>query len=374
MIDITHFGAVGDGISDNSAAIQKALDQGGNIRIPTGVYRVSRTLYVGSRTAIHAAPGAVLLMDEHTPKCEGDFLLAAREGSQRIGIFGGVWDGNFALPHNTKPSSIFAPKGWSGVALNFVGVQDLTLEDMEIANSVTYNLRLSRVEDFRIRHIAFSARERAFNQDGVHLGGGCRRGHIEDIRAVSKGQTNDDLLALNADDSVERIENRGLSRDAIEDIYVDGLFAEDCHTVIRVLSVDAPIRRIHIQNVTAGCRCYALNLDAARYCATPLFTDGERPDGVGVVEDVAIENFTYWATGGSLESPMMIVESLCDRLALTGIRRDTDRDLSPERAALSVGKVTRTAVTVDGVRTDLPTFDCRLDRPNSFSELRMQRL
>ena len=264
MKDFVKWGICADGSRDCSAAMQTLFDQGGDIHIPAGRYRIGRTLLLGSRTAIHADPGAVFLLDEQTPKREGDHLLSCRDGSHRIGIFGGVWDGNFALPYNTKPASIFEPDGWSGAALNFVGVTDLTLEDMEIANSVTYNLRLSRVEDFRIRHIAFSARERAFNQDGVHLGGGCRHGHIEDIRAVSKGQTNDDLLAINADDSVERIENRGLVRDAIEDIYVDGLFAEDCHTAIRVLSVDAPIRRVHIRNVTAGCRCKALNLDAAR--------------------------------------------------------------------------------------------------------------
>ncbi|MGI6496038.1 MAG: hypothetical protein ACOX5G_08125 [Kiritimatiellia bacterium] len=86
---------------------------------------------------------------------------------------------------------------------------------------------------------------------------------MHDVRAISKGQTNDDLVALNADDSLERVENRDLSCGPIENIVFSDLYAEDCHTGIRLLSVRSTIRNIRFRNVNVGVRCFAVNADAA---------------------------------------------------------------------------------------------------------------
>jgi len=108
---------------------------------------------------------------------------------------------------------------------------------------------------------------------------------------LSLGQTNDDLIALNADDSVERVENLDLVRDDIEDITFENIYAESCYTVIRLLSVTAKIRNISFKNIYAGYRNYAVNGDAARYCKMPIFKDEDYPNGVGCVENLHIENF-----------------------------------------------------------------------------------
>jgi len=48
MVSVKDFGAVGDGVTDDTAAIQAAIDAGGNIFIPSGVYKVSQlTLKTG---------------------------------------------------------------------------------------------------------------------------------------------------------------------------------------------------------------------------------------------------------------------------------------------------------------------------------------
>ncbi|NQT12882.1 MAG: right-handed parallel beta-helix repeat-containing protein, partial [Planctomycetes bacterium] len=47
LATVRDFGAVGDGVTDDTAAIQKAVDQGaGDISFPRGVYRISQTILI----------------------------------------------------------------------------------------------------------------------------------------------------------------------------------------------------------------------------------------------------------------------------------------------------------------------------------------
>ena len=60
MNNILDFGAVGDGVTDNTAAIQRAIDAGGVVYVPSGVF-VTGTIYLRSNGGLELAPGAVLL-------------------------------------------------------------------------------------------------------------------------------------------------------------------------------------------------------------------------------------------------------------------------------------------------------------------------
>lgn len=326
------WGAVGDGVHDDYAAIQAALDSGiGEVVIPQGIYCISRTLRVHSDTKITADRAAKLVMKSAERRRRNEFLLSNAdtvEGNKNITITGGIWDGNNTAPENKKPD-LFDRDGYSGAVLNFCGVDGLTLSDMVVANSVTFNIRMSRLHHFHIENIDFISDKFGVNQDGLHFGGDVKHGFIKNIRALSYGQTNDDLLAFNADDSVERVENLDLSRAAIEDVTVDTIYAENCHTLIRMLSVTAPIRNIRIKNVYGGFRCNAINADAARYCRTPLFCEEEHPAGVGEISNVQIENFSCIPVysladdfGGTKAVPRtaILLESLADEFHISGFR------------------------------------------------------
>lgn len=104
--NIKNWGAVGDGITDDTAALQAALDSGaGTLYIPTGLYRVTTTLRIRSNTQLHAeATARIFLSGER--KHRGDFLLTNANheaGDSNIEICGGVWDGGNRLPENAKP-------------------------------------------------------------------------------------------------------------------------------------------------------------------------------------------------------------------------------------------------------------------------------
>jgi len=59
MHNIKDFGAIGDGVTVNTEAIQKAIDMGGTVYILSGVY-VTGTLYLKSHGGLYLASGAVL--------------------------------------------------------------------------------------------------------------------------------------------------------------------------------------------------------------------------------------------------------------------------------------------------------------------------
>ena len=137
-----------------------------------------------------------------------------------------------------------------------------------------------------------------WTQDGLHFNGSCFNGLVENVTALDD-QTNDDLLAFNADDSVVRVENYDMVRGPITNVVCRHIRAASCHSPIRLLSVDAPIRDVTVEGLEVGCREYFVNLDGARYCRTPLFDERDRPDGVGRIERVTIRNCRHYADGHS---------------------------------------------------------------------------
>ncbi len=312
ICNVKDFNAFGDGVHDDAPAIQKALSSGAKeVVIPQGCYLLGSTLYVPSNTKITADFNARLIMDGAVRKKRGDFLLT-NSGDCNIEIDGGVWDGNNTGEGNQKSENLFDPNAYSGTVLNFCGVRGLTLKNMVVANSVTYNIRMAKISDFNIENISFVSDVLGKNQDGLHFNGEVRHGRVKNIRALSKGQTNDDLIALNADDSMDRIENFGMVRGDIEDITFENLFAEDCLTVVRMLSVTSAIRNITIKNVYGGFKGYAVNCDSARYCATPLFKEEDYPEGVGCIENIYMENFTCYKSSNMYEDynfPAICIES-----------------------------------------------------------------
>ena len=359
-VSVKDYGAIGNGVVDDADAIQAALDSGADeVIIPFGNYAVSRTLFVGSDTTVRADRCARIVMRHGVRRKRGDFLISnknTKDGNVNIKLIGGIWDGNNTDPDMAKPD-IFDMGGYSGAVINFVGVRGLVLSDLVVANSTTYYTRLCRVEDFVIENIDLVSDFFGQNQDGVHFGGGVRRGTVRNVRALSIGQTNDDMIAFNADDSVERVENLDLVRDDIEDITVENVFAVNCYTVFRMLSVDVNIRNITIKNVYAGYRNYVVNGDGARYCKTPLFCEADRPHGVGNIENVLIENLSCYPI---FEKPKNIekaqidpryavrLECFADNFRISGFNM-MKRECDPASYALLLTNVDNAEVVADGV-------------------------
>ncbi len=86
------------------------------------------------------------------------------------------------------------------------------------------------------------------NLDGIHVNSGCRFGVIRNLQGVCY----DDLVAINADE--------GDYSAPIENIEVDGIFAENCHSAVRLLSVCSRVDNISISNVYGTFYCYTIGI------------------------------------------------------------------------------------------------------------------
>lgn len=90
------YGAVGDGVADDTAAIQAALDVGpGVVEIPAGSYKLSAYLRVRADRTI-VAYGAYLFGTGHTSlvrNCDHTTdSFAEYDGNSNVSVFGGIWD------------------------------------------------------------------------------------------------------------------------------------------------------------------------------------------------------------------------------------------------------------------------------------------
>jgi len=68
-VDVRSYGAVGDGVADDTPALQRALDavrsEGGAVYVPAGRYRISDALRVHSRTSVHGdGPASEIVSDK----------------------------------------------------------------------------------------------------------------------------------------------------------------------------------------------------------------------------------------------------------------------------------------------------------------------
>lgn len=347
-VRVTDFGAAGDGVTDDRQAFQKALDSGaGTVVIPFGRYAIGGTLRVGSNTLIQAHPLArVTLMDGACTK-RGDFLIDNKhheEGDENIAIEGGIWDYN--NPGNPRGPELFDQERNCGSMMNFRSVRGLRLSGMRLCDPECFYIRMCRIDGFVIEDIRFEVTRIRPNQDGVHMNGHCKNGVIRRLTA-SPGATNDDLIAMNADDSMTRQENADMVVGPIENIVVHDIRADDCHSFVRALSIVSPIRNIEISGVRGGCKAFALNMDAARYCRTPLFKDEDYPDGVGFVENFTMSDVEVVHTGKT--KALYCVECNCQNLVIRGHRFDASRASRPLRDGVFVGNIGSARLEMRGV-------------------------
>ena len=264
---LTVAGVEGNGRHDDSDGLQEALAGARVVHLPytEGGYLVSRTLKIGSGQTLIADPCARIRLADHS---EGTHLL---ENSQQVGdrtdaadprtwqhditVIGGVWDGNNPTQscyyHDTahyedgfygdgrRP---YDPAAKLGMIFQFDKVRRLTLRGCTLKDPEMFAVQMGNIEDFLVEDIHFDFNLQKFNMDGIHVHGNSRRGIIRNIH----GSTNDDMVALNADDGPLC----ELARGPIEDVVIDGLFAgERCFTGVRMLSCGHPVRRVRVANV-----------------------------------------------------------------------------------------------------------------------------
>ena len=376
MINIKNFNAVGDGIADDSSAIQEALNQGDSaVHIPSGKYKISSTLFVHSNTTIRADEDAVLFCADHSCKGPDDHLLANSDrvnGNENITIIGGIWDGNNR--NNSRVQDPLDTSSFTGTMLSFYNIRNLKLSNMVLKDPEAYYTRFCQVSDFTIEDIEFRAETIRPNQDGLHFAGFCENGTIKRVFAHTAGIPGDDMLAFNADDEMYRLTNVNLQRGYIRNIDVSDVHAVDCHSLIRLLSIDAEISNITIRNISSGCRQYAVNMDAARYCLTPLFEEKDHRYGVGNIKNIYIEDITAWKTLKH-DVPLMDFETNVEQFVLKNFKRDRDKEAQGNTApTMRFKNLSRHSIELDDENREVSLGEELLDDKSQYHRISVDRI
>ena len=228
---IKDYGAVGDGVTLDTKAIQTAVDSvaalgGGTVEIPAGVY-LSGSVWLRDNINLHLNPGAVIKgspdindycaadccpQNEGDIKC-GDYMsgghLILGVGVSNVSITGtGRIDGNsdaFLLDENgkrwSKKSKI---PNRPGQMIWFVDSKDIRIKDVEIADSPYWSLFVLNCERVWVDGCYVHTRRKdyhTYNGDGIDIDR-CRYVTVSNCRI----DTSDDCITLRASTG-SRLEN-----------------------------------------------------------------------------------------------------------------------------------------------------------------------
>ena len=255
------------GGTDNTALIQGILDRApqlGSLKLVVDGAILVTGLKVHSNTTIECLNRACgFFLADHSNQHiirNANQRPAGRE-DRNISFIGGTYNGN-ALKQNRRHPTL----GWIS-AFSLHGVEQLLFRDVSITDMRTFAVHLTnwRRVVFENIYINLGQIPENSNQDGIHVQG---PGEFLSMRNI-QGRTWDDMIALNADDingdwdlngKFVRNDSFGsyASYGPITDVDIDGVQAEDCAQVIRLLSRESRIDRVSIRNVKGTYRDFGV--------------------------------------------------------------------------------------------------------------------
>lgn len=263
--NVRDYGALADGISDDTQAIQQAIDNchgegGGIVRVPAGHYPIC-PIFLRSHVRLHLEKGAVL---EGTPRIEeykdlesdlfhtskaaynAKFLIVA-VGAENVSITGeGKIDGNAEVHYDLENTNghwwkVKDKKTRPGRMVWFAMCRNVRLEGVYLNNAPAWSLWVMGCENVDIRNLTIRTPYQAINTDGIDID--CSRNvrvsHC-DIR------TGDDALVLRAVNRIYKDKNP-----PCEQVHVENCtLASNCQAVRLSYIRDGIIRNVTMNNLT----------------------------------------------------------------------------------------------------------------------------
>lgn len=307
----------GDGIHDDTLAIQELIDnsKGGlSLPQPTKCYLISKPLELPSNFSltlprfaeIKLAPNSncLMLKNRLTDELEShgvDIVYKYLKGkkpeyfAENIEITGGIWNFNNKEQHTNPFITDVKIPDYSGYGMLFIGIKGFRFSSLTLKDPVTFAVTLDTVSYFTVDNIVFDfnmGNPQPWNMDGIHINGNCHFGHIHNL----KGRCHDDLVALNADEG---------SFGPISNITVDGLYAEDCHSCVRLLSANTKVSNIHITNIYGTYYQYCIGITRYQKALDRGFFDCITLDNIYASK---AERFSYYKRDGLEEYPVIYIQ------------------------------------------------------------------
>lgn len=185
--NVRDLGATGDGITFDTAAIQKAFDacakSGGTVLLPKGRY-LSKPLTIGTHTTLRLEAGAVLVASTNQAdflKVPGDWLKAKSSSEfvpflsgkdlENVTISGsGVIEGNGQVWWEEAEKARRQVSGFTLPRPNLIVLtraRNLVIRDVTLQNSPKFHLVPTESDDVLITNVTILAPEGAANTDAI---------------------------------------------------------------------------------------------------------------------------------------------------------------------------------------------------------------
>ena len=310
----------GDGIHDDTLAIQELIDNASSelaLPDPEKFYLISAPLELPSNfrlvlpryAEIRLADNSncVMLQNKMVEDRQGrteqtffDFInkYSPDYPCHDIEVVGGIWNLN-NLKQNPNPiyTGIVEPQGYMGFTFLFYNVKNLKISSLTLKDPINFAVTLDTVSYFTVENIVFDfnyGNPLATNMDGIHLNGNCHFGHIRNLQ----GACYDDLVALNSDEG---------TCGPITDIDINGIYCEDCHSAVRLLTVRNAIENIHISDVHGTFFQYCIGITKFYNGKTSGYYDGITLDKIYASKAVRLP--VYNKTPDSYVYPIIFIEN-----------------------------------------------------------------
>ena len=309
-VRITDAGALGDGVTVNTAKIQAAIDRlatrgGGTLVVPRGVF-VSGALFLKPGVHLHLDAGAVLRCSTdmtHFPprrtRIEGHFeerftpALINADGCDGLRITGTgtldgagrpIWDRFWALRNAAPDPHNFPNLGVPRARLALIEAsRDVVVEGITFKDSQFWNLHLYRCDGVVVRGARFEVPDdykQAPSSDGIDLDS-CRDVLVDGCDF----SVTDDCIAAKGSKGPHALEDR--SSPPVERIRVRNCLFRRGHQAFSCGSEATVVRDVRIEDcrVTGAMNLLMLKL---------------RPDTPQLYEDIHVRNIRLDNDGGRI--------------------------------------------------------------------------
>jgi len=232
-IDITEYGAKGDGKTLNTETIQKAIDiisqqGGGKVIVPNGIF-VTGTLILKDNVTLFLEEGAVIKGSDKKvdyPTYRNDFkALIYSQDSKNVSVEGtGVIDGN-GIAFYTKDNAPDRP-----ILVIFDKCKNVRVQNVFLKNSAMWTLRLHKSDGVMVQGVKVYGHDN-YNNDGIDIE--SRNVTISDCRI----DTDDDAIVFKSKDSTCVVENVTVTNCVLSANCNFIKFGTESHGIFRNVSI-----------------------------------------------------------------------------------------------------------------------------------------
>lgn len=312
IIDAKQFGAKADGTTNDTDILQAYLDSGQGIYIfPKGNYSISG-IDVNAYSTLYFEEGAVLVLRNNSDRSVLQNKNFSANTDKNIEIYGIEIEGNEA---NQIKNSVTVPYvGEPTVGLRFFGVENLKIVGAKINKARTYGIWLSRIKNGVFNDIEFNQSLLTIdNQDGIHFNGLCYNLEISNIRGV----TNDDMIALNANDVPQGV---NVSFGEIKNAVIRDVIFNNNLNGIRLLSAGNLLDQVYISNLSGNVRDNVIAISS--------YTLGTANFGSIVIDGVNVRTNTPYNVLGEYGGYILVNDKI-EYLKVSNVYRETGADARP---------------------------------------------